>query len=86
MWMATCKGSTCGVCKVTSKKWSTCDSCGQVWCLKCDKSMVSNGYVVNYPPEMKGKVKYKCPFCNYVYISGCKYLSPRKTTVNCCIL
>ena len=83
MWM-NCE-MKCNWCKTNSKHWYTCASCDHRWCSECHKLIVSNGEYLQYPPEISGRIKYKCPFCKYEYMSGCKYLSPKKTNTKCSI-
>lgn len=55
---------------------NTCYNCAASWCTDCNKHIVSIGKPILHPPELRGMVKYKCPYCKNGFIDKCKYLRP----------
>lgn len=75
---------TCHLCYLRSKNWQTCYNCDRRWCNECNKELEAGGKKVLYPPELQGRVTYKCPYCDNKFMSGCKYMRPVKKD-NCII-
>ncbi len=66
----------CNICTSRSKKWRVCYNCNNEWCEQCNNDLISSGTTIQYPPPVRGRIQYNCPYCRNGFIKDSRFITP----------